>query len=185
MVIKNSLARRATEGTTLAPAFEGLDGTAAVVWGGEDFVSLVKEVVELDKSVEYEAFQARGGVMDGEALDADKVREISKWPSRLEQLSLLSGQLTAPWMSPAIAADRTRWTTCQPDRKEIQGRRQADPAIRNPSSNQPGLVPKIRRFAINVKRNRVSNSENRETQRVSIPATTPNEPARRGDRLNS
>ncbi len=97
MVVKNSLARRATEGTTLAPAFEGLDGAAAVVWGGEDFVSLVKEIVELDKSTEYEAFEARGGVMDGEALDADRVRQISKWPSRLEQLSILSGQLIAPW----------------------------------------------------------------------------------------
>jgi len=97
MVIKNSLARRATEGTALAPAFEGLDGAAAVVWGGEDFVSLVKEVVELDKSAEYAAFEARGGVMDGEQLSSDKVKEISKWPSRLEQLSILSGQLTAPW----------------------------------------------------------------------------------------
>jgi ribosomal protein L10 len=97
MVIRNSLARRATGGTSLAPAFEGLEGAAAVLWGGEDFISLVKEVVELDKNPQYEAFQARGGVMDGEALDAEKVKAISKWPSRLEQLSILSGQLTAPW----------------------------------------------------------------------------------------
>lgn len=97
MVIKNSLARRATEGTSLAPAFDGLDGAAAVVWGGEDFISLVKEVVELDKDPAYDDFEARGGVMDGEALDADKVKQISKWPNRLEQLSILSGQLTAPW----------------------------------------------------------------------------------------
>lgn len=97
MVVKNSLARRATEGTSLSPAFEGLDGCAAVVWGGEDYVSLVKEVIELDKSTEYEAFEARGGVMDGEALDSGKVHDISKWPSRLEQLSILSGQLTSPW----------------------------------------------------------------------------------------
>lgn len=97
MVVKNSMARRATEGTALSAAFEGLDGTAAVVWGGEDFVSLVKEVVELDKAPEYEAFSARGGVMDGEQLTPEKVKEISKWPSRTEQLSILSGQLTSPW----------------------------------------------------------------------------------------
>jgi len=97
MVIKNSMARRATEGTALAPAFEGLDGSAAVVWGGEDFVTLVKEVVELDKSSDFDAFQARGGVLDGEQLTAEKVKEISKWPSRTEQLSILSGQLTSPW----------------------------------------------------------------------------------------
>ena len=96
MVIKNSLARRATEGTSLAPAFEGLDGTAAVMWGAEDFISLVKEVAELDKDSEFEHFKARGGVMDGEALTPERVLEISKWPNRAEQLSLLVGQILGP-----------------------------------------------------------------------------------------
>jgi large subunit ribosomal protein L10 len=97
MVIKNSLARRATAGNPLAPAFEGLEGTAAVVWGAEDFVSLVKEVTALDKDAEeFGEFQARGGVMDGEQLSPEKVKEISKWPSREEQLSLLSGQILGP-----------------------------------------------------------------------------------------
>ncbi len=52
-VIKNSMARRATEGTPLAPAFEGAEGTLAVVWGGEDVVSLAKIVMRLaeDKAV--------------------------------------------------------------------------------------------------------------------------------------
>ena len=96
LVVKNSLARRATEGTSLAPAFEGLSGTAAVMWGAEDFVSLVKEAVELDKSDEFERFEARGGCMDGENLTAERVAEISKWPSRSEQLSLLVGQILGP-----------------------------------------------------------------------------------------
>lgn len=96
MVVKNSLARRATEGTSLAPAFEGLDGTAAVMWGAEDFVSLVKEAAKLDKDGEFEKFSARGGVMDGEQLTIEKVHEISKWPSRAEQLSMLVGQILGP-----------------------------------------------------------------------------------------
>ncbi len=97
MVVKNSLARRATEGSSLAPAFEGVDGTAAVLWGAADFVSLVKEVTELDKDkAEFEKFEARGGVMDGEKLTPEKVKEISKWPNREEQLSLLVGQMLGP-----------------------------------------------------------------------------------------
>lgn len=96
LVVKNSLARRATEGTPLAPAFEGVEGTLALVWGGEDFVSLVKEVTRLDKSADFELFEARGGVMDGEQLTSERVREISKWPNREEQLSILSGQLLSP-----------------------------------------------------------------------------------------
>ena len=96
MVIKNSLARRATEGTSLAPAFEGLEGTAAIMWGAEDFISLVKEVAVLDKDAEFEQFKARGGVMDGEPLTPERVLEISKWPNRAEQLSLLVGQILGP-----------------------------------------------------------------------------------------
>ena len=93
LVVKNSLARRATEGTALAPAFEGAEGTMAVLWGGEDVVSLAKEVVRLSDQKEFQPFAPRGGVMDGQRLTADDVRNVSKWPSRQEQLSILSGQI--------------------------------------------------------------------------------------------
>ena len=96
MVVKNSLARRATEGTALAPAFEGTTGTSAVVWGGEDVVSLAKEVMRLAKVDGYEPFAARGGVMDGEKLSSEEVVAVSKWPNREEQLSLLVGQILGP-----------------------------------------------------------------------------------------
>jgi len=97
MVVKNNLARRATEGTTLNPAFTSLKGSSAVVYGSEDFVSLVKEIVELQgREKEFPGFEARGGVMDGEALSAEKVKEVSKWPNRLEQLSMLVGQILGP-----------------------------------------------------------------------------------------
>ena len=46
MVVKNSLARRATEGTSLAPAFEGIEGSHAVLWGSEDFVSSPQTVTD-------------------------------------------------------------------------------------------------------------------------------------------
>ncbi len=96
MVVKNSLAARAMEGTPLAPMFEGLTGTSAICWGGEDIVSLAKEVSALAKDKQYEAFAARGGVMEGESLSAQQVAEVSKWPTREEQLSLLVGQILGP-----------------------------------------------------------------------------------------
>ena len=97
LVVKNSLARRATEGTQLAAAFEGATGQIGVCWGASDFVSLVKEVVELDKDSEkYKSFVADGGVMDGERLDADGLKAVSKWPSRQEQISMLVGQILGP-----------------------------------------------------------------------------------------
>ena len=93
LVVKNSLAHRATEGTVLAPAFEGIEGTCAVVWGGEDIVSLAKEITKLANDKAFEPFSPKGGVMDGKALSADQVKAVSKWPSRTEQLSLLVGQI--------------------------------------------------------------------------------------------
>ena len=97
LVVKNSLARRATDGTRLSAAFEGAAGQVGVCWGSTDFVSLVKEVVELDKDkTKFEKFVASGGVMDGERLDADGIKAVSKWPSRAEQISILLGQILAP-----------------------------------------------------------------------------------------
>lgn len=95
-VVKNSLALRATEGTPLAPAFEGIEGTLAIVWGSDDFVSLTKEVVRLAEAKEFEGFTARGGAMDGAKLTPQEVKSISKWPSRQEQLSILVAQMLGP-----------------------------------------------------------------------------------------
>ena len=97
IVVKNSLAKRAAEGSPLATALNDAEGSLAVVWGAEDFVSLAKEITKLnDDKAEFEQFETRGGVMDGESLSADRVKEISKWPSRQEQLSILVGQILGP-----------------------------------------------------------------------------------------
>lgn len=95
-VVKNSLARRATEGTPLAAAFQGVEGTLAIVWGGGDIVSLAKEISRLAALKEYERFTTRGGAMDGAKLSAEEVKQVSSWPSREEQLSLLVGQILSP-----------------------------------------------------------------------------------------
>jgi len=95
MVIKNSLATRATNETPLGPLFKGLDRTAAVCWGCEDIVSLAKEIVRLAGDSRFDVFEARGGVLDGEWLGPEEVVRVSKWPSRLEQISIIAGQINA------------------------------------------------------------------------------------------
>jgi ribosomal protein L10 len=96
MVVKNSIARRATLGTSLEAAFDPITGPLALVWGAEDFISLTKEVVRINKDGTYKEFATRGGVMDGEHLTAERVHEISKWPNREGMLSILAGQILAP-----------------------------------------------------------------------------------------
>ena len=96
LVVKNSLARRATEGTRLASAFESAGGTLALIWGGEDIISLAKEVISISEDKEYEKVTPKGGVIDGQAIAAEQVKVVSKWPTRAEQLSILSGQILSP-----------------------------------------------------------------------------------------
>jgi large subunit ribosomal protein L10 len=93
LVIKNSLAARATQGTRLEKAFDNSAGQMALIWGGEDIISLAKEVITIADDKNFAPFAPKGGVMDGQSLAAEQVRAVSKWPSRKEQLSILSGQI--------------------------------------------------------------------------------------------
>lgn len=95
-MVKNSLARRATEGTPLAAAFTGVEGATAIVWGGEDVVGLAKEVIRLTKEKTFDTLVPKGGVLDGAQLSPEDVTAVSKWPSRAEQLSTLMGQVLGP-----------------------------------------------------------------------------------------
>jgi large subunit ribosomal protein L10 len=92
-MVKNSLARRATAGTPLAPAFAKTEGMLAVAWGGEDVVDLAKELDRLSTAKEFAGFEFRAGVLDGARLGAAEVKQVASWPSRPEQLSILSGQI--------------------------------------------------------------------------------------------
>lgn len=92
-LVKNSLARRAMEGTPLAPAFQRAEGMLAIAWGGEDVVDLAKELDRLQGVKDFEGFECRGGALDGARLEASDVKSVAKWPSRAEQLSILSGQI--------------------------------------------------------------------------------------------
>ena len=92
-VVKNSLALRATEGTVLAAGFQDLRGATAVCWGATDVVSLAKEVVKLTTDKTLAGFEIKGAILDGEAVSKEQATEMSRWPTRQEQISLLIGQI--------------------------------------------------------------------------------------------
>jgi len=95
-LIRNNLARRALADTPLAPAFEAAAGMLAVCWGGDDIVDLAKELDRITGLPDYAGFECRGGAMDGGKLEPEDLKRVAKWPSRTEQLSILSGQLCSP-----------------------------------------------------------------------------------------
>ena len=93
LVIKNSMAKRATEGTPLAPAFQNMTGAYALCWGASDIVNLAKELVKLTKDKTLQGFEIRGALLDGEALGAAQAIDVSNWPTREEQIAILLGQI--------------------------------------------------------------------------------------------
>jgi ribosomal protein L10 len=93
LVVKNSLAKRATEGTSLAPAFQSISGACAVCWGASDIVALAKELVKLSKEKTLQGFEVRGAVLDGEFLEQAQAIDVSKWPTREEQIAIILGQI--------------------------------------------------------------------------------------------
>jgi large subunit ribosomal protein L10 len=94
-LVKNSLARRAMLGTPLEPALDQAEGMLAIAWGGEDVVDLAKELDRLSGVKDYEGLECRGGALDGARLNSSDIKKVAKWPTRLEQLSILSGQISS------------------------------------------------------------------------------------------
>ena len=122
MVVKNSLARRATEGTPLAAGVRAGRRVARPSCGAAtDIVSLAKEVVALaeDKTIApVRSPRRRRWTASGSA--PTQVKEVSKWPSREEQLSMLVGQILASGSQAAPASSLgPGGTVGQPDQEEV------------------------------------------------------------------
>lgn len=80
--------------------------------GRRDIVALAKEISKIEGDKKWAPFEAKGGVMGGAALTAVEVKQVSKWPSREEQLSILVGQILSPGSklaSQLISAGQAPW----------------------------------------------------------------------------
>ena len=91
-VVKNTLAKRAAEGTSVDPAKDIFTGPIGVAVGYDDPALLVKKVLEYSKS--NEKLEVKGGVIEGGVCSADQLKAISKLPSREVLLSMLAMVLT-------------------------------------------------------------------------------------------
>ena len=91
LTVKNSLARRACDGTSLEALGPVLEGSSTLVWGGEDIVALSREITNWAKEVDTLAI--KGGAVDGKTLDAagvDKLWTFSGFRPQVHKLSTLA-----------------------------------------------------------------------------------------------
>ena len=93
-VVKNTLLKRATEGTPIEPLHQHLTGPTAILVSPEDPVGPVKVLVKYLK--DSSALSIKGGVLEGRALSADETKELSTLPGRQELLSQVLSLCVSP-----------------------------------------------------------------------------------------
>jgi large subunit ribosomal protein L10 len=93
-VVKNTLALRAVEGKAMGQLHEHFQGPTAVAYIADDPVGLAKALTEFAKDVP--AFEFKGGLVDGQAVDAGAIQEIAKMPSREELIGKLLYLMQSP-----------------------------------------------------------------------------------------
>ena len=93
-VVKNTLARRAAEGTPVNDAADIFSGPVGIAIGYDDPVLLVKKVIEFGRK--NKKLDIRGGVIEGDVCSPEQISTISELPSREVQLSMLVGAMQSP-----------------------------------------------------------------------------------------
>ena len=93
-VVKNTLAAIAAEEAGYEGLPDLLDGPIAIAVGYDDPVLPFK--ITSDTASKYDAFSARGGVIEGDLVEADEIETISKLSSKEELLGNFAAGLKSP-----------------------------------------------------------------------------------------
>ena len=93
-VVKNTLLRKASEGTDLHGAEEWMEGPTALAWSPNDPVPLAKVLVAFAK--ENPNLKVKGAVVEGKAMDARSVEALSLLPGLDGVRAQLIGLLQEP-----------------------------------------------------------------------------------------
>ena len=93
-VCKNTLMKRAFEGTDFAQLDQHLEGPNALAVSVQDPIAPAKIFAKYAKN--YKVFNIVGGVVDGQYYDADQIAVLATVPSREVLLGRLLGSFMAP-----------------------------------------------------------------------------------------
>jgi large subunit ribosomal protein L10 len=93
-VFKNTLVRRAIEGTAVAPLEEFLVGPTAIAFVNGDVSAVAKALRDFAKATP--TLVVKGGVLDGKALSLKDLTALADLPSRDVLLARFAGLLASP-----------------------------------------------------------------------------------------
>lgn len=96
-IVKNSLAKRAFDGTDLAGISEMIDGGSAMVYPISDDLSVVSVARELlDWVKRLEKMEFRGAILDGIKFGPNEIKKLSEFPTKEEAQSKVVTMLLSP-----------------------------------------------------------------------------------------
>ena len=93
-VYKNTLVKRAIEGTQFGGLAEVLEGPSAFAFGYEDATAPARELNSVIKKINKMEFKA--GVVEGQFYDKDGITTIAQLPSRDELIAKFLGSIKSP-----------------------------------------------------------------------------------------
>ncbi|MCI7145861.1 MAG: 50S ribosomal protein L10 [Clostridiales bacterium] len=93
-VYKNTLVKRAIEGTDYAPLAEVLEGPSAFAFSFDDATAPAR--VLNDSIKEFKKMEFKGGIVEGEYYDKDAIVQIASIPSRDVLISKFMGSIQSP-----------------------------------------------------------------------------------------
>jgi large subunit ribosomal protein L10 len=93
-VVKNTLAKRASQGTKLSSLEAHFEGTTAIAYTGEDAVALAKALTTFMKGAP--ALKVKAAVVQGQAIKPAEVTDLANLPGKPELYAKLLFLLQAP-----------------------------------------------------------------------------------------
>ncbi len=93
-VVKNTLAKRASEGTKVAEALKGLKGVSSVAYTEGDPVALAKAISKY--VADNPEFSFKSGVLEGRVISVNEIKALATMPSKEEIYSKLLFLMNAP-----------------------------------------------------------------------------------------
>ncbi len=93
-VYKNTMVKRAIEGTDFAELEKDLDGPTAVAISKDDATAPARVIANFAKNAKK--LEMKSGIVEGNYYDKDGIQVIASIPSREELLSRLLGSLQSP-----------------------------------------------------------------------------------------
>ncbi|MBR6509538.1 MAG: 50S ribosomal protein L10 [Clostridia bacterium] len=93
-VIKNSIIRRAVEGTSIEGISEVLEGNTAIALSNEDYTAAARILCKYAEG--HENFKIKAGFLDGNVVDVATIDSLAKLPSKEVLLATVCSAFQAP-----------------------------------------------------------------------------------------